>query len=216
MATIEFDHVKYGKTDACVKSFQKALIAKGGKIPSGPTGLYGPETKAACTKFQKAQGWTGTNADGLPGPQTFALLGLKDGGHKTGSSSSRVASPVPGYGTNAGNPYGKPGSYQAGFHTGSDYPAPKGTKVVAVRAGTIAVSNNNGDSYGTWIHLNADNGRTYVYCHLSKRSVSVGDKVKAGEKLGEVGSTGNSTGPHLHLEDRPRGGGYGNVRKPSW
>lgn len=88
--------------------------------------------------------------------------------------------------------------------------------MVAVRAGTIAWSNGDGGAYGNWICLRADNGRDHIYCHLSPRTVSKGDKVKAGERLGKVGATGNVTGPHLHFEDRPRGGGYGNDREPSW
>lgn len=212
MAAIEFSHVKHGSTDPCVKAFQKALIAKGHKIPSGATGLYGNETKAACTAFQRAQGWTGSNADGAPGAETFARLKLTDGGH---GGSGRVPSPVRGH-ARITNRYGAPGNYGAGYHTGDDYPAPTGTDVVAVRAGTIAESKNDGSSYGNLIVLRADNNRDYHHCHLSKRDVKKGDKVKAGQKLGEVGSTGNSTGPHLHFEDRPRGGGYGNDRKPSW
>lgn len=131
------------------------------------------------------------------------------------AAAARVASPVPGYGISY--PYGvKNPRYAAGYHTGDDYASPKGTKVVAVLDGTIAWSNNNGGAYGTWIGLRASNGRDYVYCHLSLRSVSTGAKVVAGQKLGEVGATGNVTGPHLHFEDRPKGGGYGQVRKPTW
>lgn len=131
------------------------------------------------------------------------------------AAAARVASPVPGYGISY--KYGiKNPRYAAGYHTGDDYASPKGTKVVAVLDGTIAWSNNNGGAYGTWIGLRASNGRDYVYCHLSLRSVSTGDKVVAGQKLGEVGTTGNVTGPHLHFEDRPKGGGYGQVRKPIW
>ncbi|MFE7123214.1 M23 family metallopeptidase [Streptomyces sp. NPDC057617] len=215
MTAIDFDHVKHGSEDACVKSFQKALIAKGHKIPSGPTGLYGNETKAACAAFQRAQGWSGSDADGAPGPETFARLKLTDGSHRT--SGGKVSSPVPGYGINKNNPYGTRSSgYSSGYHTGDDYPAPSGTDVVAVRAGTIGESRNDGASYGNYIVLRADNDRDYWYCHLSKRGVQKGDKVKAGQKLGDVGATGNVTGPHLHFEDRPRGGGYGNDRKPSW
>lgn len=211
MTAIEFDHVRYGSTEPCVKTFQKALIEAGYKIPSGATGKYGDETKAACAKFQRAQGWSGSGADGLPGKETFAQLGLKDGGHRSG----RVASPVPGHKVTYA--YGVRNSdYSAGYHTGDDYAASTGTPVVAVRAGTIVWSNGDGGAYGNWIGLRADNGRDYVYCHLSQRAVSKGDKVKAGDRLGKVGATGNVTGPHLHFEDRPRGGGYGNDRKPSW
>lgn len=211
MTAIEFDHVRYGSTETCVKTFQKALIAAGYKIPSGATGKYGDETKSACSKFQRAQGWSGSGADGLPGAETFARLGLKDGGHRSG----RVASPVPGH--KVTYEYGvRDSGYSAGYHTGDDYAAATGTHVVAVRAGTIAWSNGDGGSYGNWICLRADNGRDYIYCHLSQRAVSKGDKVKAGETLGKVGATGNVTGPHLHFEDRAHGGGYGNDRNPSW
>jgi murein DD-endopeptidase MepM/ murein hydrolase activator NlpD len=134
---------------------------------------------------------------------------------KEEAAAARVASPVPGYGISY--PYGvKNPRYAAGYHTGDDYASPTGSKVVAVLDGTIAWSNNNGGAYGTWIGLRATNGRDYVYCHLSVRSVSTGAKVVAGQKLGEVGATGNVTGPHLHFEDRPKGGGYGQVRKPTW
>jgi len=131
------------------------------------------------------------------------------------AAAAKVKSPVPGYGVSY--PFGvKDSRYAAGYHTGDDYASPTGTKVVAVLDGTIAWSNDNGGAYGKWIGLRATNGRDYVYCHLSKRSVSTGTKVTAGQKLGEVGATGNVTGPHLHFEDRPKGGGYGNVRKPKW
>ena len=127
---------------------------------------------------------------------------------------ARVASPVPGYVVTY--PYGvKNPIYAAGFHTGDDYAAPSGKKVVAVLSGTIVWSNSNGGAYGNWIGLRA-NGRDYIYCHLSSRSVSKGAKVTAGQQIGKVGATGNVTGPHLHFEDRPAGGGYGNVRKPKW
>ena len=133
----------------------------------------------------------------------------------TTAAAARVASPVPGYGVSY--PYGvKNPRYAAGYHTGDDYAAPTGTRVVAVLGGTIVWSNNNGGAYGTWIGLRATNGRDYVYCHLSVRSVSTGATVVAGQKIGEVGATGNVTGPHLHFEDRPKGGGYGQVRKPTW
>jgi murein DD-endopeptidase MepM/ murein hydrolase activator NlpD len=206
MTAIEFDHVVYGSTDSCIKEFQKALIDAGHKIPSGPTGKYGDETKKACAAFQRDQGW-----DGLPGPKTFAALKLKDGGHK----GKGVSSPVPG--ATVSLAYGvRDSRYQAGYHTGRDYAAAEGAKVIAVRAGSIAKSVGGDESYGNYLVLRADNGRDYWHCHLSHRSVGKGDKVKAGQKLGEVGSTGKAYGPHLHFEDRPEGGPYGDDRDPRW
>ncbi|MGC0379236.1 peptidoglycan DD-metalloendopeptidase family protein [Streptomyces sp. SAI-229] len=215
-ATINYSHVAFGRRDSCVQALQKALIAKGYKIANGATGYYGDQTKAAVASFQRKQGWTGADADGLPGPRTFAGLGLADSSqHPGGGGGGRVPSPVPG--RSVSYPFGVPNPrYAAGYHTGDDYAAPRGAKVVAVRDGTIEWSNENGGAYGWWIGLRVGNGRTYVYCHLSARSVSAGNKVRAGQEIGAVGSSGNTTGPHLHFEDRPHGGGYGAVRKPAW
>ncbi|WP_394844404.1 M23 family metallopeptidase [Pendulispora brunnea] len=132
------------------------------------------------------------------------------------AAAARVASPVPG--KKVTYPYGvKNPRYAAGYHTGDDYAAATGTKVVAVRAGKIRWSNSKGGAYGNWIGLDADNGRTYVYCHLSSRSVAAGATIKAGQQLGKVGATGNVTGPHLHFEDHPKGPfKYAQDRKPKW
>lgn len=128
----------------------------------------------------------------------------------------RAQSPVPGkvvtyaYGVKNSN-------YAAGYHTGEDYATPTGSDAVAVRAGKIVWSNDNGGAYGKWMGLEADNGRTYVYCHLSKRLFSTGATVTATQKIAETGATGNVTGPHLHFEDHPKGPfKYGDNRKPQW
>ncbi|MGW1604128.1 M23 family metallopeptidase [Streptomyces eurythermus] len=209
MPEIEFDHVRYGSAEPCVRTFQKALIAAGYRIPSGATGKYGDETRSACAKFQRARGWSGSGANGLPGAETFARLGLRDGGHRSG----RAASPEPGHKVTYA--YGiRDADHSTGYHTGDDYAAPKGTPVVAVRAGTIAWSNADGGAYGNWICLRADNGRNCISCHLSQRAVSQGDKVKAGDRLGKVGATGNVTGPHLRFEDRPAAAGTATTASP--
>ena len=115
-------------------------------------------------------------------------------------------------------PYGvKNSGYAAGYHTGEDYATATGSDAVAVRAGKIVWSNDNGGAYGKWMGLEADNGRTYVYCHLSKRLLSTGATVTATQKIAETGATGNVTGPHLHFEDHPQGPfKYGADRKPTW
>ena len=165
----------------------------------------------SCNKNEKST----TEAQDQETTTTPVVIDEEQATEATAAAAARVASPVPGYGISY--PYGvKNPRYAAGYHTGDDYASATGTKVVAVLDGTIAWSNNDGGAYGRWIGLRASNGRDYVYCHLSVRSVSTGTKVVAGQKIGEVGATGNVTGPHLHFEDRPKGGGYGQVRKPTW
>jgi Peptidase family M23 len=130
--------------------------------------------------------------------------------------SARAESPVPGkvvtYAFGVKNP-----RYAAGYHTGQDYATPIGSNAVAVRSGVVRWSNDAGGAYGRWIGVDADNGRTYVYCHLSSRLVAAGTRVSAGQVIAKTGATGNVTGPHLHFEDHPKGNFvYAQVRKPSW
>lgn len=110
-------------------------------------------------------------------------------------------------------PWGRPNPrYSAKRHTGIDYGVPVGTPVLAVADGVI--ENVLADkSYGNVVVLKAvANGTTYHiwYCHLSKPSVKKGQNVVTGTELGLSGNTGNSTGPHLHLETRIAPFRYGN------
>lgn len=89
-------------------------------------------------------------------------------------------------------------------HTGTDIAAPMGTAVTAAAEGTVASAGWNG-SYGNCIIINHVNGVQTWYAHLSKINVSVGQQVNTSTVIGNVGSTGNSTGPHLHLEVRING-----------
>lgn len=77
-----------------IRALQRALIARGYPIAAGPTGTYGPATIEAVAAFQRAQGWTGSAADGAAGPQTLALLGVA--GQSTGSTATGGATPKPG------------------------------------------------------------------------------------------------------------------------
>ncbi len=86
-------------------------------------------------------------------------------------------------------------------HTGLDIAAPYGTKIKASASGTIVWAGYKG-SYGNLIITNCGNGVEIYYGHCSKIYVKKGQKVKAGEVIGQVGSTGNSTGNHLHFEIR--------------
>ena len=91
-------------------------------------------------------------------------------------------------------------------HTGVDYAAPTGTPVRTTGDGTVSFRGNNG-GYGKLIEIKHSEDYSTRYAHLSryKKNLKVGDKVSQGEVIGYVGSTGRSTGPHLHYEFRVNG-----------
>lgn len=91
--------------------------------------------------------------------------------------------------------------WSSGSHSGIDFHAASGSSVVAVGAGTV-VEAGWGGAYGNNIVLRMTDGTYTQYGHLSSIGVSVGQSVGAGERIGLSGSTGNSTGPHLHFEAR--------------
>lgn len=115
-------------------------------------------------------------------------------------------------------PYGTRGAWAAGYHTGDDYSThgETGKTVKAAKSGVVTSTGNAwGSSYGNHVvieHLKHD--IRSGYCHLSSISVKVGQKVKKGQVIGRSGNTGNTTGPHLHYEERRAPFGYWNHRKP--
>ncbi|GHH95347.1 M23 family metallopeptidase [Streptomyces capillispiralis] len=104
--------------------------------------------------------------------------------------------------------------WSSGYHTGLDFAAPTGTLIKAVHTGTITSAGWDG-SYGYKTVLTLDDGTEIWYAHQSSISVSVGQKVSTGDVIGRVGSTGNSTGAHLHLEVHP-GGSTSGVDPLAW
>jgi len=90
------------------------------------------------------------------------------------------------------------------FHSGLDLAAAAGTPVRAAAAGEVTVTRDRG-GYGLHIVIDHAGGLATLYGHLSHVEVITGQYVEAGEVIGEVGSTGNSTGPHLHFEVRRAG-----------
>ncbi|MFD0318667.1 transglycosylase family protein [Streptomyces flavalbus] len=107
-----------------------------------------------------------------------------------------------------GTPYHASGSsWSKGYHTGVDFPVPTGTSVRSVGAGQV-VSAGWGGSFGYQVVIKHGDGRYTQYAHLSAISVKTGQHVGTGQRIGRSGSTGNSTGPHLHFEVRT-GPGFG-------
>lgn len=99
------------------------------------------------------------------------------------------------------------GSRWGRVHGGLDFGMPIGTPIYASDGGTVSRASYYA-GYGLCIEVTHNNGTFTRYGHCSKVVVNVGDKVAQGEKIGEVGNTGNSTGPHLHFEIHPNGGEY--------
>jgi murein DD-endopeptidase MepM/ murein hydrolase activator NlpD len=103
-------------------------------------------------------------------------------------------------------------SWSKGYHTGVDFLVPTGTSVKAIEKGTV-VSAGWAGSYGYQVVIRHADGRYSQYAHLSAISVRDGQSVGEGQRIGRSGSTGNTTGPHLHFEVRT-GPGFGSDIDP--
>ncbi len=90
-------------------------------------------------------------------------------------------------------------------HTGLDFAAPSGTPIHSVASGTVTETGYDG-AYGNKTVVTLEDGTELWYCHQTSVEVAVGDTVSSGQVIGTVGSTGNTTGPHLHLEVHPHAG----------
>lgn len=118
----------------------------------------------------------------------------------------RMLWPVPGhYRVSSG--YGhrnNPITRRAEFHSGLDIPAPSGTEIRAAESGTVIISGWRG-GFGNTVVIDHGNGLSTLYGHNSRNLVSEGDWVNRGDPIARIGSTGLSTGPHLHFEVRHDG-----------
>lgn len=126
---------------------------------------------------------------------------------KTAEPAAQPAAPASGFvlpvsGTGVGTGYKVPGGmWSSGYHTGVDFVVPTGTSLKAVGKATV-VSAGWAGAYGNQVVLDLGDGHYAQYGHLSSLSVSTGQSVTAGQEVGLSGTTGNSTGPHLHFEIR--------------
>ena len=112
--------------------------------------------------------------------------------------------PLPGH-TYISCHFGEVDAFGNAGHRGTDIPAPEGTPILAAHSGTVLVSGWN-DSYGNQVLLDSGTGLSTRYAHMTAFIVTSGQTVTAGQTLGYVGSTGDSTGNHLHFEVMLNGG----------
>jgi len=153
-------------------------------------GVYGSGTQNAVLDF-KQKHYLGNGS--TVGTTTWQEL--------TGSGNAAYALPIP-KSTLPRSEYDDPHhDYPA-----LDLPTSSGTSAYAILSGTVSYV-DGGCGYG--ILISADDGASYKYCHLSSRKVASGARVSTGQLIGYTGNTGNSTGPHLHLEVN-----YGGLRCP--
>lgn len=101
--------------------------------------------------------------------------------------------------------FGEVGPTSPRGHAGLDIAAPLGTPVKAARSGRVVVAGPTGGPYGIMVVIDHGDGMVTRYAHLSAVTVEAGQKVKRDRVIGAIGSTGFSTGPHLHFEVRQNG-----------
>lgn len=147
--------------------------------------------KAAQQQKQQSSGSSASGSSTSSGSQSSQTTASASGCLWPIASSHRVTSPF-GWRTH-------PITGRQHLHGGIDIAAPNGTPILAAKAGVVVIS-QYGSSYGNYVVLSHPDGTRTLYAHMSQRSVSAGDTVSQGQTVGLVGSTGSSTGNHLHFE----------------
>ncbi|CAL9614508.1 M23 family metallopeptidase [Streptomyces sp. enrichment culture] len=168
----------------------------------------GKKAAAQSSESQKSSGASKSSTRSAGTTQSSAPAADSSAQSSSSGSSAAQADAAPASGFTApvsagvGTAYRVAGSmWSSGYHTGVDFVVPSGTPLKAVGQGTV-VSAGWAGAYGNQVVIQLADGHYAQYAHLSSLSVSSGQTVTAGQQVGLSGSTGNSTGPHLHFEIR--------------
>lgn len=187
---------KFGLSHRKISPLREVAFAQGGVLPGYTPGrdVHHFINPASGTALHLSGGeaimrpeWT----KAVGGPSAVASMNLA--ARKGMAFANGGVAPVPGRGNR--HTTGYPWATWAG-----DYPIASGTPVKSWKSGIIALVRYLTTSYGRHVRINHDDGTSSLYAHLQSAAVSAGQRVTAGQTIGYSGSTGNSTGPHLHFE----------------
>ncbi|OON71658.1 M23 family metallopeptidase [Streptomyces tsukubensis] len=206
-ATIQLSSPTRNRVRATVMAagFGTAAVLGAGAAVAADSGAHtaalGVPTSSVQSSVQKQAGAQAKAADHAK--QTAA------------KTSASWIDPVKHYSLSAG--FGLGGNMWSHKHSGQDFAVPTGTKVMAAHSGTVVKTGGNGagdgPAYGNAVVIKHSNGKFSQYAHLSKIDVKVGQHVNTGQDIAKSGSTGNSSGPHLHFEVRTTAN-YGSAINP--
>ena len=136
--------------------------------------------------------------------RTGKLLELADSAEKRANQIAQNLWVLPTIGYHLTARFGQTGLWSS-VHTGLDFAAPTGTPIFAIASGVVTSTGYDG-AYGNKTVETLPDGTELWYCHQTTIGVTVGEKITQSEQIGTVGSTGHTTGPHVHIEVRPGGG----------
>ena len=198
----------FGETGERVREMQQALLDAGIKVPGGADGQFGASTAGAIMDFQRREGLPVT---GKINEQTATKLGNAKAPAPAAPSSAGIkldVFPVQGRCSFIDTWHAPRGGGR--LHVGVDIISSQDKLLYAVVDGTISKQyfDYPGALAGNGLRVAQPNGTYFTYLHLSgfADGIEVGAKVKAGDVIGYVGTTGNSATPHLHFEVHPNGG----------
>lgn len=172
-----------------IQSLQESILSTRHLVSGGFEALLSQAMGATAAPAGSVSGLSDPTA-GLD-----RMVALKE----IGSGAKNFVLPVDGEVTSEFGPRTHPVTGAHGHHDGIDIAAPTGTPIAAAAGGTVSYAGVMG-GYGNVVIIDHPNGLQTLYAHQSRISVTVGQKVSAGQAIGAVGSTGMSTGPHLHFE----------------
>ena len=163
------------------------VVSKFEKIAGGMGAAPGKQPSNASTEDKMTEYGEYGERDQSASPIPGELQDLESTGGALPSSSPK------------GDKFGY-SSWRGRNHNGIDYPLPEGTPISAIQPGTVADAGFRDDGYGNRVRVHHPGGVSALYAHLSSINVASGQKIDPGTVIGKIGTTGSSTGPHLHFE----------------